>query len=65
MTLERIRELDGIGFEWKTGSAGLWYERFQQLCEYKAQFGHYLVPQQYSANPNLGRAVGFDSALPL
>ena len=65
ITSERIRALDGIGFEWKTGSAASWNERFQQMLEFKVQFGHYLVPQQYSANPNLGRAVGFDSALPL
>ena len=57
ITLERIRALDGIGFEWKTGSAASWNERFQQILELKVQFGHYLVLQQYSANPNLGQWV--------
>ena len=31
--------------------------RFQQLCEFKAKFGHYLVPQQYAASRELGRWV--------
>jgi hypothetical protein len=57
MTAERIRALDGIGFDWGTSKAELvsiWNERFQQLCEFKARFGHYLVPVKYPANPKLG-----------
>ena len=34
-----------------------WSARFEQLLEFKAQFGHYLVPEQYAANPTLGRWV--------
>jgi hypothetical protein len=57
MTEERIRELDSVGFDWgtrKTGVASIWSVRVQQLCEYKAEFGHYQVPHQYAANPKLG-----------
>ena len=31
-----------------------WRDNFQQLCEYKVQFGHCRVPVRYSANPKLG-----------
>ena len=60
MTAEHIRALDGIGFDWgtsKTDLASIWNVRFQQLCEFKVQFGHYLVPIKYSANPQLGQWV--------
>ena len=49
MTTERIREVESVGFDW-----GTWNEQFQQLCEFKIQIGHYLVPVNYSANPKLG-----------
>jgi hypothetical protein len=56
MTAERSRALDRIGFDWGTSNktAFDWSARFQQLREYKAQFGNCLVPQQYAANPKLG-----------
>jgi hypothetical protein len=60
MTPEHIRALNGIGFEWGTSKielASIWTVRFQQLCEFKAQFGDCLVPRKYSANPKLGRWV--------
>jgi hypothetical protein len=65
MTEERIRELESIGFDWrttkgrttKTDLASIWSARFQQLREYKVQSGHCLVPYQYSANPKLGKWV--------
>ena len=34
-----------------------WSVRFQQLCEFKEEFGHWLVPRRYSANPQLGTRV--------
>jgi hypothetical protein len=57
MSAEHIRALDGIGFDWgasKTDVASIWSVRFQQLCEFKATFGHCIVPSQYSANNKLG-----------
>ena len=60
MTEERVRELESVGFEWgtsKTGLASSWSVRFQQMCEFKEQFGHCVVPHQYTANPELGKWV--------
>ena len=57
MTEERIRALESVGFDWetsKTDLASIWGERFQQLREFKVQFGHCRVPRQYAANPKLG-----------
>jgi hypothetical protein len=34
--------------------ASIWGKRFQQLREFKVQFGHCRVPQRYAANPKLG-----------
>ena len=31
-----------------------WRDNFRQLCEFKEQFGHSVVPQHYAANPKLG-----------
>ena len=61
MTEERIRELEIVEFEWET-SASIWNVRFQQLCAFKAQFGHCLVPQQYTANPKLGVLAMLETA---
>ena len=58
MTGERIQDLESVGFDWgpsKTEFASIWSARFQQLCEYKAQFGNFLVPYQYAANPKPGK----------
>jgi len=60
MTDEHIRALDGIGFDWgksKTDLASIWNVRLQQLCEFKVQFGHSVVPRKYADNPKLGRWV--------
>ena len=54
-TAEHIRALNGIGFDWRTSQTE-WSLRFQQLCEFKEQFGHCLVPRQYAANPKLGHS---------
>ena len=56
MTAERIRALESVGFDWGKSST-LWSEQFEQLVEYKVQFGHCLVPQQYAASPKLGKWV--------
>jgi hypothetical protein len=34
-----------------------WCDNFRQFCEYKVQFGHCLVPKEYSANPKLSNWV--------
>jgi hypothetical protein len=60
MTAERLRALDVVGFDWGTTKAdlvSLWNERFQELREFKAQFGHCNVPRIYSGNPQLAQWV--------
>ena len=52
MTDERFRELKSIDFDWGTSKTD-WSVRFQQLRQYKAQFGHCFVPQHNAANPKL------------
>ena len=56
MTVQRIRELESVGFQWEQQYIS-WQDRFEQLCEYKLQFGHCVVPQQYTDNPRLGQWV--------
>ena len=53
MPAERIRALNGIGFHWDA----CWNSRVEELREYKAKFGHCLVPSKYAANPKLGNWV--------
>jgi hypothetical protein len=56
LTTERIRELDNVGFKWEAHKDS-WNERFDQIFEFKVQFGHCLVPVYCSANPKLGKWV--------
>ena len=52
MVAEHIRALNAIGFDWGTTQTD-WSVRFEQLCEFKVQLGHCLVPREYSSNPKL------------
>ena len=56
MTVEHIRALESIGFEWDP-SADSWNEQFEQLRKFVVQFGHSVVPLRYSAIPKLGQWV--------
>jgi hypothetical protein len=51
MTEEHIRALDG------TDLAFTWSVRYQELCDFKVQFGNYLVPNKYSANLKLAQWI--------
>ena len=60
MTAEHIRALNAIGFDWGTSKSdigSIWSVRFQQLCDFKEEFGHCVVPQHYVSNNKLGRWV--------
>ena len=60
MTEERIRALESVGFDWESDRnelTSMWGERFEQLREFKVQFGHCLVPRRYAANIKLGQWV--------
>ena len=56
MTEERIQDLESLGFEWET-IKGVWRIQCLQLCKFKVEFGHCLVPINYYANPKLGQWV--------
>jgi hypothetical protein len=60
VTAEQLRAPEGIGFNLgitKTDFVSVWSLRFQQMCEFKAQFCHTIVPYEYTANLKLGRRV--------
>ena len=52
MTTECIRKLESVEFKWQQHNVA-WDARLEQLREFTAHFGHCLVPDYYSANPQL------------
>jgi len=61
MNAYRIGLLEKIGFDWTllpvTDRINSWNARFAQLKEFKSQYGHCNVPQQYPPNKPLGKWV--------
>lgn len=60
LTLERKLKLDELGFVWSLRTKRIddhWDEMFNQLVEYKNQYGDCLVPSRYEANLKLGKWV--------
>jgi hypothetical protein len=57
MTLSRIRELEGIGFEWDRSIVIPWEDRLSELAVYRKIHGHCNVPQSYSENTKLAKWV--------
>ena len=47
MTDERIRRLEETGFKFEHTTRAVWGERLEELCRYKAQFGHCNVPSEH------------------
>jgi hypothetical protein len=41
----------------RTYQTGLWAEKYNELCQYRQQNGHCLVPRAYQENPALARWV--------
>ena len=56
MAANGIREPERIGFNWEPHCVS-WNERFDQLCEYKVQFGHCRVPNNLHKHLKLGKWV--------
>lgn len=52
LTEERQKSLEKLGFVWDSHAAS-WEERWNQLNEFRQQFGHSRVPKNYPANPPL------------
>ena len=58
MSPDRLAALKSIGFVWaKRKGQATWDTKYQQLLEYKLQYGDCLIPTKYSKNPALGRWV--------
>jgi superfamily II DNA or RNA helicase len=57
---DKIQLLNDIGFPWEkqTRGWGAWEKRFEELLQYKRQFGHCNVPSNWPANQKLGNWVG-------
>lgn len=49
---ERISRLNDLGFFWDPLEAQ-WYEMFQELVRYQAQFGHCLIARDWTGHPKL------------
>lgn len=58
MTLARIAALEKLGFEWaKRKGDHSWNSKYQELIEYKQEYGTVDVPTKYDQNRALGRWV--------
>jgi DNA repair exonuclease SbcCD ATPase subunit len=53
----RIAELNEIGFTWEIDKEDAWMSCYNELVEYKREFGNCCVPQRYKTNPKLGSWV--------
>ena len=56
MSVERIKLLNDIGFSWsiRIDPEKMWMLRYEQLQQYRKDFGDCLVPQRFAENPKLG-----------
>ena len=56
LTKEQVTKLENLGFIWDPNNA-VWVEMFVQLCKFKVQAEHCMVPKEYPENPKLGSWV--------
>uniref|UniRef100_A0A7S4SG68 Helicase-associated domain-containing protein n=1 Tax=Ditylum brightwellii TaxID=49249 RepID=A0A7S4SG68_9STRA len=56
MTKERVQILESVGFCWDSHEAA-WWDKFQELQDYKEEFGDCMVPHRYAPNPQLSTWV--------
>ena len=54
MTPEKIKALQSVGFVWDSQREDFWKERFDELIDFQAVYGHCFVPERYHENPQLG-----------
>jgi len=54
LDLERIIDLERIGFTWELKHDIEWRKRYEELCEYKRKYNTCLVPAKYEQNKKLG-----------
>eukprot|EP00525_Craspedostauros_australis_P011548 CAMPEP_0198113574 /NCGR_PEP_ID=MMETSP1442-20131203/5207_1 /TAXON_ID= /ORGANISM="Craspedostauros australis, Strain CCMP3328" /LENGTH=517 /DNA_ID=CAMNT_0043770703 /DNA_START=186 /DNA_END=1739 /DNA_ORIENTATION=- len=56
MTDDRVKTLENVGFIWDSHSAA-WFDRLNELGDYKKGHGNCNVPSNYPANPQLATWV--------
>lgn len=54
---ERQQKLDDLNFTWSLRNRTDWQARFEELCDFKEEYGHCVVPQLFSQNKSLGKWV--------
>jgi len=57
LTKDRVAALSSINFVWEAKVRDPWDMRFSELLDYKSNHRDCLVPQQFPANPQLGKWV--------
>ena len=57
LTLERFVALQKIGFEWSLDHDSKWQQKFNELLEFRLQYGHTNVPFEYKENKQLATWV--------
>jgi hypothetical protein len=54
---ERQQKLDDLNFTWSLRNRTDWQARFEELCDFKEEYGHCVVPQLFLQNKSLGKWV--------
>lgn len=62
LDLERIIDLERIGFTWELKHDIEWRKRYEELCEYKRKYNTCLVPAKYEQNKKLGLWVSNENS---
>jgi hypothetical protein len=58
LTIERVKDLEGIAFVWNKVSRPSWVDRSSELADYRKIYGHCNVPYNYNENTKLANWVG-------
>jgi len=53
LSVDRIKQLNALGFKFKTRYQALWDQRIQDLQQFKKLHGHCMVPRNYEPNKQL------------
>jgi len=54
LTIEKIQNLNNIGFKWSICTTETWNARYDELISYATEFGNANLPQSFPQNPPLG-----------
>jgi hypothetical protein len=54
LSTDRIKKLNRLGFRWEVDKHEIWMKHYDELVQYKREFGDSNVSARYKANPTLG-----------